>query len=446
MAISSEHNAQLSHFAYDPPAPDDKGLRSVTLDGVKYTALAMADKPSGYQGVIFQREGTDEIIVAHRGTEFKEQFLNDVLRADGGMVAQRANAQAADAIEFTKAAIEAARERGVEVTVTGHSLGGCLAQVTAAKLGLRGETFNAYGAASLGMQIPEGGHQVVNHVMAADFVSSASHHFGEVKVYASRHDVKTLSLAGYANSDANLTDPRNFPAALGAGALSHSLHHFRNVDGDGRPDISVLRDPETMINAHRLEPMIDKFRGDVWAMREGASIGSAVLRGPMGIADEIGRHLPEKMPESPFKGAHGALPASNGRTPDPRQPTHPDHQMHQTLDSGVQTIYAQQGMAFDESGERTVAASLASAKLSGLERADHVVAGHGAKSGVDIFVVQGDLQDPAHRRAQVNTSVAAQIPVDTSFQQVDAVNKRQNIASTEDISQEQARTAIPRTA
>ncbi|WP_428995201.1 lipase family protein, partial [Lysobacter enzymogenes] len=114
--------------------------------------------------------------------EFKEEFIDDVLRADGGMVATRTNQQAKDALALTERAMNLARAQGTEVTVTGHSLGGCLAQIAAAKYGLHGETFNAYGAASLDQRIPEGGRDVVNHVMAADFVSSASHHYGEVKV------------------------------------------------------------------------------------------------------------------------------------------------------------------------------------------------------------------------------------------------------------------------
>src|SRR3546814_9639280 len=80
-----------------------------------------------------------------------------------------------------------------EVTVTGHSLGGTLAQITAHHFDLRGETFNAYGAASLGYRIPEGGDRVLNHVMAADVVSAASPHYGQVRVYAKPREIAQRS-------------------------------------------------------------------------------------------------------------------------------------------------------------------------------------------------------------------------------------------------------------
>ncbi|SDY81226.1 Lipase (class 3) [Lysobacter sp. yr284] len=443
MTISSMHYAELSEFAYKLPFEDADGNRYAEIDGVRYDALEIVDnRSSGYQGVMFRSAKTGEIVVAHRGTEFKDEFIDDVLRADGGMVATRANQQATDALELTRRAMTRAQSEGVPVTVTGHSLGGCLAQITAAKYGLHSETFNAYGAASLDQRIPEGGRDVVNHVMAADFVSSASHHYGQVKVYASRHDIATLSGAGYGNNERAL-DRGNLPAAIAVGAVSHSLHNFRDTDGV-EADLSVLRDPETRVNAHRFESMIDKFRDEVWAMREGASLGGAVLRGPLGIAEEIGRRLPEKPPESPFKDAHGALLAGGARPFDPRHPDHPGHSMHGAVRAGIERVYAQHGRAYGEDGERTAAALFADARLKGLDQVDHVVAGRGDGAGIDVFAVQGGLTDPAHKRAQVNTDAAAQVPVETSFGQL--AQAEQKAAAQEPPQQEQFRAQAARTA
>ncbi|UZW60078.1 XVIPCD domain-containing protein [Lysobacter enzymogenes] len=443
MTIRSLHYAELSEAAYTLPDMMQDGTRKVLINDATYKLLEVAEnKSSGYQGAVFQKEDSGEIVVAHRGTEFKDEFIDDVLRADGGMVATRANQQTKDASALTERAMEIARKQGVPVTVTGHSLGGCLAQITAAKYGLHGETFNAYGAASLNQRIPEGGRDVVNHVMAADFVSSASHHYGEVKVYASRHDIATLSGAGYGNNERAL-DRGNLPAAIAVGAISHSLHNFRDTDGV-KADLSVLRDPETQVNAHRFEAMIGKFRDDVWAMREGASIGGAILRGPIGVAGEIGRRLPEKPAESPFKDAHGALPAGDARPFDPRHPDHPGHSMHGAVQAGVERIYAQHGRPYGEDGERTAAALFVDARLKGLDQVDHVVAGRGDGAGIDVFAVQGGLTDPAHKRAQVNTETAAQVPVETSFGQL--AQAEQKAAAQEPAQQEQFRAQAARTA
>lgn len=86
------------------------GERSKPLDigGVSYKRLSYMDSISGYQGMLYQRLDTNELIVAHRGSEFDREPWRDGLVADGGMVAARHNAQAADAIEFTRHALETA--------------------------------------------------------------------------------------------------------------------------------------------------------------------------------------------------------------------------------------------------------------------------------------------------------------------------------------------------
>jgi len=113
----------------------------------------------------------------------------------------------------------------------GHSLGGVLAQITAYKFRLHGETFNAYGAVSLGYDIPEGGTQVVNHVKASDPVSAASRHFGQVRQYASAKDVRTVgALSGYDN-DRDRLDMRAPGAAIGLSLGAHRMHHYHHLNG-----------------------------------------------------------------------------------------------------------------------------------------------------------------------------------------------------------------------
>ena len=211
MNIPSQHYANLSEdsyrldhkVGYHPPGDRDK----VEMDGVVYEVVEFVDnKKTGYQGVIYQRADTGEIVVAHRGTEFDREPLKDGFRADGGMVANDVNAQAMDAIELTRRAKEYAFDYALqnsvrlpEVTVTGHSLGGCLAQITAHHFDLKGETFNAYGAAGLkGINPNEpNAANVTNHVMAGDLVSAASPHYGKVVMYATPGEIDRLSRAGY---------------------------------------------------------------------------------------------------------------------------------------------------------------------------------------------------------------------------------------------------------
>ncbi|MDG5974382.1 hypothetical protein H010_03907 [Hydrogenophaga taeniospiralis CCUG 15921] len=303
MSMSSQDYADLALDSYASRAVTRRDEKPETIGGHKYRILEHHDNPrTGYQGTIYQRVDTNEIIVAHRGTEFDREALKDGLLADGGMVLNRSNLQASDAIALTRKALQIAQEKAIgeggiapPVTVTGHSLGGTLAQVTAHHFDLRGETFNAYGATSLGLRIPAGGSSVTNHVMAGDLVSAASAHYGQVKVHATAQEIQTLDAHGYDNkthwSDplrgrgpiqlaTGFTPPTTTAAAIAMGD-SHKMHHFASVDANGRPDRSVLEDPATVQRAQDNATRIGEYRRDVQGMR---SVITAVGRGPVGNA------------------------------------------------------------------------------------------------------------------------------------------------------------------
>ncbi|SOO29696.1 conserved hypothetical protein [Xanthomonas phaseoli pv. phaseoli] len=287
MSLTSQQYAALTRDGYD--RPEDTGERSAIVDigGLPVRRLRYVDRPSGYQGVIYERVDTREIVVVHRGSEFDRQPILDGALADGGMVATRHNAQVADAIAFTQGALKYAEQKhlatGLEipdVTVAGHSLGGNLAQVTAHHFKLKGQTFDAYGAVSLDRRVPEGGGDVINHVMAGDAVSAASRHYGQVKVYATPHEIAVLKAADYAN-DPDALDARDPVSAAVRLSESHRMHNFLPVDGAGKLDTSVLEDPSTQQLARQYAPMIEKYRDDVETLRAGVTLYS---RGIPGLA------------------------------------------------------------------------------------------------------------------------------------------------------------------
>ncbi|KFA35082.1 alpha/beta hydrolase family protein [Xanthomonas vasicola] len=290
MSLTSQQYAFLARDVYDKPQETGENSKRVEIGSAWYKRLEYIDSPSGYQGIIYRKIDTGEIIVAHRGSEFDRQPEQDGLLADGGMIVTRHNAQAVDAIEITRHAMDMAEREAKrdghrpEVVVTGHSLGGNLAQVTAHHYGLRGETFNAYGSVSLDRRIPEGGTDVINHVMAGDAVSAASKHYGQVKEYATPQEIATLEQAGYANST-SVVNARNPFVAIPLGD-SHRIHNFLPVDGNGNPDCSVLEDPKAQQLAQKYSPMIDKYRDDVASMRLGATLGTRSMQA-MTLADGI---------------------------------------------------------------------------------------------------------------------------------------------------------------
>ncbi|CAE1138546.1 lipase family protein [Xanthomonas euroxanthea] len=292
MSITSQQYAALSDDVYKPPRETGPNSTPENIGGISYRRMEYVDSPSGYQGIIYQRVDTNEIIVAHRGTETERELKQDGVHTDGGMVAIRHNRQAAEALELTKHALVYAQKLDkdgevVDVTVTGHSLGGDLAQVTAHHYDLKGETFNAYGAVSLDRRIPEGGTNVINHVMAGDAVSAASKHYGQVRIYAAPQEITALQKAGYAN-DRNVLDDRSPLVAMELGE-SHRMHNFLPFDGNGKPDRSVLEDPRSQQLAQQCAPMIEMYRDDVALSRGGLTLASRHLQS-MSVVDGI-NHL-----------------------------------------------------------------------------------------------------------------------------------------------------------
>nr|WP_298129337.1 hypothetical protein [uncultured Pseudoxanthomonas sp.] len=290
MGLTSQQHAYLADHSYDRGGQmQDLLNKDVVIGGERYRVIDYVDNPrTGYQGTIYQHEATGAVVAAHRGTEFGREAFRDGVIADAGMVFTRTNSQAADAVELTRRAVEYAERQGrepgrtaPEVTVTGHSLGGTLAQVSAHHFDLRGETFNAYGAASLDRRIPEGGDRVTNHVMAVDAVSSASQHYGQLRIYATPTEIETLHRTGYHDNIVRDLLQRDMP--LTASVLSggsHSMHNFLPVDGDGRPDRSALDDPATRRLAEEHRGIIADYRDDVGDLRRGVTV---TARGPVGL-------------------------------------------------------------------------------------------------------------------------------------------------------------------
>jgi hypothetical protein len=451
MTLNSQQYANLADHSYGRDmqgnAVDLNSLvgKSVKIEGVQYMVLAHADRPSGYQGTIYQRVDTGDIVVAHRGTEFGREPIKDGLLADGGMVFGRVNSQAADAIELTRTALREAQkfsiERGgspPEVTVTGHSLGGTLAQISAHHFDLRGETFNAFGAASLGYRIPEGGDRMLNHVMAADAVSSASPHYGQVRIHAGRGEIEQLQASGYHNNRLLDMVTPDLPLLASVNG-SHMMHNFLNVDGDGRLDVSALGDAGMRTRAEDNARMIQNYRGDVGALRAAASLsGDAVdvlRRGPLMEPGEPARlesrgdeHAPPRNRRSSVN-RDGDTPSSSRA--DMRDANHPANDKYRQAYTGVMEIERSLGRTPDGASERLAAALTAAG--AGLSSISQVAL---SRDGSRAFAVDAG---PAEVRNRVHVDVAAAVqrPVEASTQDWQLASQHMTRQQQEQLAREQ---------
>ncbi|MDR6644139.1 hypothetical protein J2X57_003377 [Luteibacter sp. 1214] len=450
MTMRSTDYALLAENSYLNPEIN----KEIILDGVAYKAIDFMDNPeTGFQGTAYRRIDTNEVVIAYRGTEFGREPVHDG-GVDAGMVLTGVNLQAHDAAIFTQRVLDAEKidaevnHHPMKVTVTGHSLGGTLAEIEAAKFGLKGETFNAYGAASL-FGVPEGGNQVIDHVRAGDVVSAGSPHFGEVRIYADQKDIDTLSNAGYRDHGGAL-NLRNPVKAIDFG--SHAIDNF--VPDSKTLGHSIINDgAQNLYKEH--EGMIDRYRGDVMGIRKGlsapwevpktiaeevASVGHAVVdkveagvhaveRSVEHAAHEVKeayQHVKEDVSEGLHavgqKASHAwdtvTHPSSWFKHDEPLRidsPEHPHNAMFQQARNGVHKLDAEHGRTPDIQSNQLAGAVTASAVHQGLTRIDHVALNADASRA---YAVQGDLNSPFKQVAEVNTQEALSTSIDKSSEAI----------------------------
>ena len=382
--------------------------KPVTIQGVNYSILEHADNPrTGYQGTIYRSQQDGQIIVAHRGTE---QIFKDGVLADAGMVLTRNNLQVPDAVALTERALGYARRIGQEegrtpeVSVTGHSLGGTLAQVTAHRFDLKGETFNAYGAVSLNQRIPEGGSKVINHAMAADAVSAASPHYGQVQLYATQKEIDTLYQSGFRNAgwaQALMPDSAVLGAARSLG--SHQMSQFAGPD-------SVLDRPQSRALARENAGMLDEYRDKVGDIRKDITEGSRGLPGR--VLDTIDSL---RGPVAPGAGLRQPAPAENQTSLLMSDPAHPGSSLFFQAQRGVQAQDARIGRSSDVMSDQLAGSLATQMHAAGGQRIDTVLLSNDASR---TFAVQGNPHDPAHLRVAVETTTAMHTPLEHSSAQL----------------------------
>ena len=87
--LTSQQYAGLAEDAYSDEYPvgafEPAERDPVTIEGVAHYIRAHVDNPkTGYQGTIYQRVDTGDLVVAHRGTEGKRELVAPLARAAVG--------------------------------------------------------------------------------------------------------------------------------------------------------------------------------------------------------------------------------------------------------------------------------------------------------------------------------------------------------------------------
>lgn len=145
------------------------GVAGIGEDGV-------SSSWAGFQAVAYKNETTKEIVIAYRGTD----SVLDAVYSDGQIAFNVTPQQTTPALAFYDNISNSVSGQGYTISVTGHSLGGVLAQYVAASKHVSGVTFNAPG-----VNIPAGGDAsgIVNYVNMNNFIGCLNQHLGETRYY-----------------------------------------------------------------------------------------------------------------------------------------------------------------------------------------------------------------------------------------------------------------------
>ncbi|MCC4599307.1 hypothetical protein LL964_04705 [Xanthomonas melonis] len=148
---------------------------------------------------------------------------------------------------------------------------------------------------------------------------------------------------------------------------------------------------------------------------------------PLRVPGEVGH---EAQPVGP---THGSLSPSQ----DP---------LHRQAEDAVRRLEQGLGREYDNNSARLAASSAYLAKENGLSRIDHVVLSENTKSvrqGENVFVVEGALNDPAHKMAHMKTSEAIAQPVEQSLAQLQALGETQRQQQFQQQVQQQEQSIAP---
>ncbi len=149
---------------------------------------------SGCQAAFYYNETTNEGVIAYRGTESEREATKD-FAADLCFLTGQIPKQYNDAIAFYNAIITNAKYQNATICLTGHSLGGGLAQLVCIyalnekSKAHSGFTFNAPGAHAVARALgysPNLSYPIINYSIMNDWCGMFNSHIGTLKLLPPR--------------------------------------------------------------------------------------------------------------------------------------------------------------------------------------------------------------------------------------------------------------------
>ena len=161
----------LSLYIYDKSKPD-------TFNGW-VELFPFENYKTGYYAKVFCKD--KKIIIISKGTTF-ENFKD--MQNNISMVRNKLPKQVNDADKLYNFIKHDSKYKNYEIIMGGHSLGGSISEIIAAKYGISAVTFNSYGPAGINnLNIKDTSH-IINYGSLNDFIFryNINNHLGQVKI------------------------------------------------------------------------------------------------------------------------------------------------------------------------------------------------------------------------------------------------------------------------
>ena len=188
MVLSVDDYAYFSKLAYLPKAKIEQQL---IADGKSnWKIISINGGINGFQAVAFGEITNsdaifEEVVIAYAGTNsISDIIYDDIL----GIASGNVPGQYTGALNFYNSILQMDNvSSNAEIVLTGHSLGGALAQLVGAKESLSAITFNApgmmYALSQIGCSSSDVYDYIQNYIVMNDYVGNFREHIGKEYYY-----------------------------------------------------------------------------------------------------------------------------------------------------------------------------------------------------------------------------------------------------------------------